>query len=436
MKDVNRGTHRILILGGGFGGITAALRLEKIFAGEENVQITLLNRDNYLLFTPMLPEVAGSGIEAKHIIAPIRAFFKKARFRDGEVTSIDLHNRVVAARHCPKCVGYSYEFDHLVLALGSVTSPMGLAWVKEHAFSFKTLADAMTLRNHVIDVLEHADMEPDQEMRRKMLTIVVVGAGLAGVELIAELNDFLRRAKRFYPSIRPEDVTLMLVERGTRIMPGIAEDLAAYAQKCLVKSGIEVRLQTSIINATDEGADLEDGAHIPTKTLVWTAGVGPNPLLAELPCLKEKGRVVADENLELPDYPGVWAVGDSAYAHDPKTGRPYPPTAQYAVKQGKMAAENIAAAINGRPGKPFVFSSIGQFVPLGRRTAIAEISGFKFRGFLAWWLWRTIYLNKLPKLERKIRVALDWTLDLFFPRDIVLLKTMLKNNKKETDKQS
>lgn len=423
--------ERILILGGGFGGIYAALRLEKAFARDPNVEITLVSRDNYLLFTPMLPEVSSSSIEAKHIITPIRAIFKKVRFRDSEVKSIDLNKRVVCASHCPQCAPYILHFDYLVLALGSVTSFRGLTSAEEHAFPLKTLGDAMVLRNHVIDVLEHADMETDAEMRKQMLTVVVAGAGFAGMESAAELNDFLKGAKRFYPNIRSEEVRLVVVHQGQRVMTGIAEDLAAYAHKCLVKSGVDIRLETEITSVSSMDVTLNDGTHIPTKTLVWTTGTAPNPRLADLPCQKERGKVVVNEYLETPEFSGIWVVGDCAYQIDPRTNRAYPPTAQHAVQQGKLAAENIIASIRGKEKKPFVFSSLGQLVPLGRRSAIAEILGFKFRGVFAWWLWRTIYLNKLPGIERKIRVAIDWTLDLFFPKDIVLLKILLKTAQKE-----
>ncbi|MFQ5914270.1 MAG: NAD(P)/FAD-dependent oxidoreductase [Nitrospinota bacterium] len=424
-------TQRILILGGGFGGIYAALRLEKAFAREEDVEVTLINRDNYLLFSPMLPEVTSSSIEAKHIITPIREFFRKARFMDSKVAAIDFEKRLVHASHCPQCMDFSLEFDHLVLALGSVTSFHGLPGVAEHALPLKTLADAMALRNHVIDLLEHADIIMDPEMREQLLTVVVAGAGFAGVEAAAELHDFLRRAKRFYPNIRMEEVRLVLVTAASRILPLMAEDLAAYAHGALLRRGVEVRLETAVSRASSVGVDLQDGSHIPTRALVWTAGIAPNPLLASLPCRKERGRIVVNHFLEVPEYPGVWAVGDCAYICDPKTGRPYPPTAQHAVREGRRVAENVVGAIRGRPKRPFAFSSPGQLVPLGRRSAIAEILGFKFRGFFAWWLWRTIYLSKLPGLGRKIRVALDWTLDLFLPRDIVLLKTLLRAPREE-----
>lgn len=424
-------TQRILILGGGYGGIYAARCLEKALAREDDVEVTLISQDNYLLFTPMLAEVSSSSIEARHIAPSLRAFFRKVLFRDSQVQAIDLKNRVIHASHCPQCPDYTLEFDHLLLALGSVTSFYGLPGVEENALPLKTLADAMALRNHVIDVLEHADMETDAELRRQLLTVVIAGAGFAGVEVAAELHDFLRRAKRFYPSIRPEEVRMTLVSPGARILPGLPEDLAAYAHRLLVRRGVEIRLGTSVTGASSGGIDLQDGTHIPTRTLVWTAGVASNPLLDQLPCRMERGRVVVNDFLEVSGYPGVWAIGDCAHLSDPKSGLPYPPTAQHAVRQGRRVAENIVADIRGKPKRPFAFSSLGQLVPLGRRSAIANILGFKCRGFFAWWLWRTIYLSKLPGMGRKIQVAFDWTLDLFLPRDIVLLKPFIKMRQPE-----
>jgi len=291
----------------------------------------------------------------------------------------------------------------------------------------KTLADALALRNHVIDLLEHADIEPDPEMRRPLCTIVVAGGGFAGVEMIAELNDFARRAQRFYPHIRPDELRMVLVHPGARLMPEISESLASYAHKQLTRRGVKVRLKTEIARASADKVELRDGSVIPSKTLVWTAGTSVNPLIAALPCRKdERGRLLVNALLEIPDCPGVWAVGDCAHIPDPETGRPHPLTAQHAVREGRQAGRNIVATLRGAVKQPFVFATRGQLVPLGRRSAVADILGWRFHGFFAWWLWRTIYLCKLPGFERKVRVALDWTLDLFFPRDITLLKVLLK----------
>lgn len=418
---------RIVIVGGGFAGLYTALELEHAFVRDDRVEITLVNRDNFLLFTPMLAEVLSGSIEAQHIVSPLRAFLRKVRFRDSEVDAIDLERQVVTASHCPRCMPYELAYDHLVLAPGSRTHFFGLPGVAEHAFPMKTLADALALRNHVIDILEHADIEQNPEVRQPLYTIVVAGGGFAGVETVAELNDFVRRTSRFYPRIRPEELRLVLVHPGARLMPEISEGLAAYAQQQLTRRGVEVRLQTGIIRASADQVELSDGTVMRSNTLVWTAGTAVPPLIVALPCRKdERGRLLVNECLEVPDCPGVWAVGDCAHIPDPRTARPHPPTAQHAVREGRQAGRNLVATIRGHSKQPFVFATGGQLVPLGHRSAVADILGVRLCGFFAWWLWRTLYLWKLPGLERKVRVALDWTLDLVFPRDITLLKVLLK----------
>ncbi len=431
-------THRILILGGGFGGVYAARRLDQIFAHRDDVEITLLSGENFLLFTPMLAEVVSSSIEASHIISPIRAFFRRVRFQNSEVKFIDLERRVVIASHCLMCGSREFPFDHLVLALGSTTEFHGLSGVAENALPMKTLGDAMALRNHIIDVFEHADMvEPAS--RKSMLTFVVAGGGFAGTETVAEVHDFAQTACRFYSSIKPSEIKVVLVHPGSRIMPEIGDRLAGYALKKLQASGIEVVLNTRVRSASDDWVELGGNAlvresvfqrtqprRIPTKTLIWAAGVTPNPLLSTLPCERNRrGQLITDPYMTVPGYPGLWALGDCGEIHD-SHGKPCPPTAQFAIRQGKVVAENIAAELGIGSRKQFAYKPIGLLASLGRRCAVAEICGFDFSGFFAWWLWRTIYLLKLPGLERKVRVALDWTLDLFFPRDIVLLKLLMR----------
>jgi NADH dehydrogenase len=417
----------IVILGGGFAGVYAALRLEKKFARDDNVEITLISDENFMLFTPMLPEVPSSSIEAKHIVTPLRAFFRKVKFQNKEVQSIDLAGRVVVAAHCPACERNELRFDHLVLALGSKTNFQNIPGLADHAFPMKTLGDAMMLRNHMIDVFEHADLQEDSRTREGMLTFVVAGGGFAGVETVAELRDFALAAQSFYRNVRPQEVRVLLVHSGARILPEIGESLADYALKKLMEKGVEVRLNTRVTSATAEWVDLGTKERIATNTLIWTAGVKPSALLATLPCSKTKqGTIIVNEQLEVPESPGVWALGDCAAVPDPRTGRPYPPTAQNAIRQGELIADNIAACLRNEPKKRFSYRPLGVLACLGRRSAVAEIWRFKFSGFFAWWLWRTIYLFKLPGLERKLRLAMDWTLDLFFRRDIVLLKVFMK----------
>jgi NADH dehydrogenase len=416
---------RIVILGGGFAGTATAKRLERLFPRDADVEITLVDRENFSLFTPLLPEVLPGAIESKHIVSPLRALLRRTTIRQAEVRAVDLTERVVLAAHCPACRIYPIRYDHLALALGSVTNLSGLPGVAAHAFTMKSLADATALHAHVIDKFEHADMEPDTAVRRELLTFVVAGGGFAGVETAAELNDFVRGAGHAYPNVRPDEVRVVLIHGGPGILPEVSEALSAYALKKLRSRGVEVQLETRIDGCEAARVRLSTGEEISNRTLVWTAGIAPNPLVAAMALPKDAaGKVEVDNVLQVTGRPGVWALGDCAAIVDHATGRPVPPTAQQAVRQGHRVAENIAAIIRGHAPGPFSHKPLGVLAGLGRRSAVAEILGFRFSGFFAWWLWRTVYLFKLPGLERKVRVALDWTLDLFFPPDIVYLRPL------------
>ena len=404
------------------------LHLERILARREGFEITLVSSENVLLFTPMLPEVPSSSIEPRHIISPLRAFFRKVKFQNYEVRFLDLEKRVVGDSHCPMCSQHELRFDHLVLALGSMTNFHSLPGVAENSLPMKTLSDAMALRNHIIELFEHADLQSDPTIRKAMLTFVVAGGGFAGSETAAELHDFAYTARHYYPNVRPEEVKVILVHSGSHIMPEISEKLADYASKKLSENGVKLLLNTRVRCATADWVELTNEERIPTKTLIWTAGVAPSPLLATLHCARNaQGQIVVNEYLEVSGHPGVWAIGDCAQIPNPQTGASFPPTAQHAVREGKTVAQNIAASIRGGRKKPFAYKPLGVLASLGRRSAVAEICGVRFSGFFAWWLWRTIYLFKLPGLERKVRVAMDWTLDLFFQRDIVLLRVFMKS---------
>jgi NADH dehydrogenase len=415
---------RVVIIGGGFAGTAIALRLERILRGDESVEITLVDSENFFTFTPLLPEVPSGSIQPKHIVFPLRALLKRTIVRQAEVKGVDLGGRIVVAAHCRACGDFSLPFDHLVLALGSVPNFFGLPGVAEHALTIKSLADATALHAHVIDKLEHADLHTDPRMRRQLLTFVVAGGGFAGVETLAELNDLVRGAGRFYPSISPEEVRMVLVHSGPRILPEVSESLSAYALKKLEGRGVQVLLHTRVLGCSAGAVRLSNGEEIAARTFVWAAGSAPSPILDLLDVPRARGRVAVDATMAVSDRPGIWAVGDSAAIPDVVTGGLCPPTAQYALRQGKRLAENIAASIAGDEPQPFQFKALGLLAGLGRRSAVAEILGMRFSGFIAWWLWRTIYLMKLPGFERKLRVAIDWTLDLFFPRDIVYLRPL------------
>ena len=418
-------TTRIVIIGGGFAGTAIALRLEKAFRRDDSVEITLIDSENFFTFTPLLPEVPSGSIQPKHIVFPLRALLKRTAVRQAEVKAINLQQRTVTAAHCEACGDYTVPFDHLVLALGSVPNYFGLPGVAENALTIKSLADATALHAHVIDKLEHADLQPDPAVRRQLLTFVVAGGGFAGVETLAELNDFVQGAGKFYPRISPEEIRMILIHSGDRILPEVSESLSTYALNKLRSRGVEVLLKTRVKGCSPDTIQLSDGTEINAHTFVWAAGTAPSPVLDLVDVPRSKsGRVEVDATMTVNGRPGLWAVGDSATIPDLVTGGTCPPTAQYALRQGHRLADNIAAAIHGDEPQPFRFKALGLLAGLGRRSAVAEILGMRFSGFIAWWLWRTIYLMKLPGFERKLRVAIDWTLDLFFARDIVYLRPL------------
>jgi NADH dehydrogenase len=415
------GATRIVVLGGGFGGVYTARHLERLFGTAAD--ITLVSRDNFFLFTPMLHEVAASDIDITHLVSPLRALLRHARVFVGEVDGLDLDGRRVAVRHGTDGHLHQLPYDHLVIALGSVTNFYGLKGLETQALTMKTLGDAIHLRNEVIAALEEADTEcagGDTDP----LTFVVAGGGFAGVETIAGLNDFVREGLRFYPRISSDRIRMVLIHAGPVILPELGEALGSYAQRELARAGVEILTRARVADFNQEQVRLADGRLLPCRLMVWTAGTSPHPLLRQLPCPLEHGRIVVDETLAVPGWPGVWALGDCAVVPDSRTGKPHPPTAQHAIREAKTAAMNIKASTEGRPPAPFRFRTIGQLAAIGRRVGVARVFGVNFSGFFAWWLWRTIYLGKLPRLEKKIRVAIDWTLDLLFSKDFVQFLTV------------
>jgi NADH:ubiquinone reductase (H+-translocating) len=411
---------RIVVVGGGFSGVTAAQRLERLFAGDPAVEITLVSGANYMLFTPMLIEVTTSVIEPRHIAPPLRVFFRWVNVVRGEVQSVDLDRRVL------KMAGPGGEpqpdipFDHLVLALGTVPNYYDLPGVEENAFTFKTLRAAIELRNRVIDMLEAADDEPDSTKRKAMLTFVVAGGGFAGTELVGALNDFIRSALVFYPNLRQEDVSLILIHSSRRILPELSEGLAAYALAKLEARGVTCKCDSRLAGAEPGYVILANSERIEARTLVWTAGNIPHPLVRTLAGTStERSAIKTDATFAVLGATGVWAIGDCAYIPDAKTGQPALATAQHALVEGPAVARNIHRAVRGRKPKPFHYTSLGSVALLGHHVAAAEIKGMKFSGLLAWVMWRMVYLYRLPTLERKLRVAMDWLVDMFFPRDIV-----------------
>jgi NADH:quinone reductase (non-electrogenic) len=416
-------TIRIVILGGGFGGMYAAIELEKKLAGDPGVEITLVNKDNFFLFTPMLHEVAASDLDASNIVNPVRKLLKKVKFFNGPVDAVDLEAKKVVVSHGSSPHSHDLEYDHLVLALGTITNFYNLPGLEERALTIKSIGDAILLRNRLIEHLEEADFECRGNDRQRLLTFVVAGGGFAGVETVAGINDFLRQAIPFYTNLTEQDLRVVLVHSGNVILPELGDKLGGYAQKVLAGRKLEIITNCRVASYRDGVVELNNGARIEAETLIWTAGTSPNPLMTTLRCKTDRGRLPVNEYLEVEGWPGVWALGDCAVVPDATTGASCPPTAQHALREGRVLARNIVATLKGKPMKKFRFKTIGQLAAIGRRTGVARIFGYNFSGFLAWWLWRTIYLSKLPRVEKRLRVTLDWTLDLFFSKDLVQLNT-------------
>jgi NADH:ubiquinone reductase (H+-translocating) len=414
--------RHVVILGGGFSGVSVAQGLELLLIRHREIKVTLVSQSNYLLFTPMLAAVAGGELEPQHIGVPLRAALPRTDVRRAEVETIDTEAGIVRIRETPTASPVSLRFDHLVLALGSVPNYHGIAGLEAHSFPLKTLEDGVRLRNHVIAMLERADGEPNEDARRSQLTFVVAGGGFAGAEVIAELFDLVHSVRRFYHRVRPQEPRFVLVHSGDRLLPELSSSLAGYALRKLLARDIEVVFNARVVGAQPSSVSLSDGRCLPTRTLVWTAGNHPHPLLAIVPCERNPAGAAIDEaTLQVKGHTNIWAVGDCAQVPDLRNGgRPCPPTAQHAVRQGAAAAKNVVASLTGQPVRPFRFRAIGVMVGLGHHSAVGEWRGRRFSGPLAWFMWRTFYLTKLPGAEKKIRVALDWTIDLFFPRDIVL----------------
>ena len=416
--------RRVLILGGGFGGAYAAQRLGQTVGKRQDVDVVLISRENYLLFTPMLHEVAAGDLYPPDIVEPLRKWLRRIRFIEGEVVEIDLQARVVGYAVGASRRRQRMTFDYLLLALGSETNFFGMMQLAERAATLKTLGDAALLRNRMVALLEDAAAETDEASRRRLMTFVVAGGGFAGVETVGAMNDFLRDTLRYFPELDPSTLRVVLVHSGDIVLPELCERLGRYAQEKLRHRGVELRLGARVSGYDDWAVQLTAGEPIPANTLVWTAGVMPAPAVASLPVEKVKGRLKVNERLELTGHEGVvWAVGDSVAVPDGRGGL-HPPTAQHGLRQGLAAATNIEAAVDGVAGKPFRFSTLGQLASIGHHTGVAQVLGMRFSGFAAWWLWRSVYLAKLPGVAKKVRVAIQWTLDLLFSRQIEQFLTL------------
>ncbi len=418
-------TTRIVIAGGGFAGLYAAMHFDKRLARRADVEVTLISRENFILFTPMLHEVAAGDLYPGDIVNPLRRILRHVKFIEADVHAIDLNARRV---HCTGGVAdreLEFEFDHLLLTLGSETNFFNMDGVRDWSVTMKSLTDAALLRNRMVALLEEASLQSDEAARRQLLTFVTAGGGFSGTETTGAVNDFVRETVRYYPQLREELIRVVVVHPGNFILPELGEELGRYAERKLRERKVEVIKGPRVANYDGVVVTLSDGTSIPAATLIWTAGVKPSPVIAPLPCEKERGRLLVSEYLAaVTGVPGLWAAGDCAAVPILNTENFHPPTAQHGLREGVAVAKNIEATILDRPLKPFRFKMLGQLASIGHHTGVAMVFGIKFSGFIAWWFWRSVYLMKLPRLAKKLRVMVSWTLDLFFGQEIEQMITV------------
>jgi NADH dehydrogenase len=395
----------------------AAREFERALARRSDIEVTLISRENFILFTPMLHEVAAGDLTPGDIVNPLRRILRRVNLVVAEVEGIDLTTRTIRCRNALQNVELTFEFDHLLLALGAETNFFATPGAHESAVTMKNLADAALLRNRMVALLEEASLHKDEATQRELLTFVTAGGGFSGAETTGAINDFLRETARFYPAVTPDMIRTILVHGGEYLLPELGEELGRYAESKLRKRGVVVMTGALVKSYDGSVVKLNNGTSISAATLIWTAGAKPAAVVDNLACPKERGRVLVDDCLAVAGIPGLWAAGDCAAVPD-GTGKFYPPTAQHGMREAVVAAKNIARAIAREPLKPFRYKTIGMLASLGHHTGVAKLCGMKFSGFIAWWMWRSVYLAKLPRLAKKLRVAMDWTLDLFFGREI------------------
>jgi len=408
---------RIVVLGAGFGGLEATLELERAFRHQPGIEILLVSEQNYFLFTPLLPQIASSYINPRHIVQPVRDIRGRRRFgfRRDDVRAIDAAGRRVAL------ASGALEYDHLVVALGSRSDYFGIPGAREHTWDFKSLEDAVVLRERILDICEHADHVADPAVRRQMLTFVVVGGGYTGVELVSEMHDFLFHyvAER-YRGIPRADIRLVVLEAAPEILRGVHPKLAQHAAKRLRVEGIEIRLGAKVTRCFPDGIGINGSEIISAETLIWTAGVRAHPLVEALPGPHDRiGRVLVNERLQLEGHPEIFVVGDSAAAASAKDA---PRVAPVAIAQGKLAARNIAHRERGEPLEAYQYISQGALVSLGMNYAVVDVAGLKFSGYFAWLFWNAVHLYKLVGLKKQLQVAMDWSLAAIFPRDASIVR--------------
>ena len=435
MKRLNAARHRVVILGGGFGGVYTAQYLGKLLGRRTDVHVDLLSEENYFVFQPLLPEVAAGGVSPGHVVNPVRDLVPKAQFHWSKVERVDIKSKLVFTSQGDGKELVAIPYDHLVFALGKVSDFSSMPGVQQHALAMKNLDDAFRLRNHVYRCLELADIEDEPDEKAALLTFVVGGGGFSGVETIGELSEMLHKVLKHFKNIEPSELRLCLVHSRETLLPEMPASLGDAAKKILGKRGIEFILNARVKAASPLAVYLNTGVVVPTRTFICTVGNAPNPVVKSIIKSdgfvegKSEGRGVGvfetDLELQCTGQTNYWAVGDCAGVPMPGGTGLSPATAQFAIRQAKTAARNILAAIDGKPERrqKFAFKGLGTLASLGSRSAVADMMGIHLQGFIAWFAWRTIYLSKLPGWARRLRVTIDWTLDLFFPRDITQMQT-------------
>jgi NADH:quinone reductase (non-electrogenic) len=417
-------TTRIVIAGGGFAGLYAAMHFDKRLARRTDVEVTLISRENFILFTPLLHEVAAGDLYPGDIVNPLRRILRHVKVVTADVQALDLNARRVRCRGGIADREVEFEFDHLLLTLGSETNFFNMDGVRDWSVTMKSLGDTALLRNRMVALLEEASLQSDEAARRQLLTFVTAGGGFSGTETTGAVNDFVRETMRYYPQLSEELIRVVVVHPGNFILPELGEELGRYAEHKLRERKVEVIKGPRVANYDGVVVTLSDGTSIPAATLIWTAGVKPSPVIAQLPCEKERGRLLVSEYLAVTGVPGLWAAGDCAAVPILDTENFHPPTAQHGLREGVTVAKNIEATILDWSLKPFRYKMMGQLASIGRRTGVAMVFGIKFSGFIAWCFWRSVYLMKLPRLAKKLRVMASWTLDLFFGQEIEQMITL------------
>lgn len=423
---------RVVILGGGFGGAFAAQELARR-ANASELEVTLLDRNNFLLFYPLLVEAGVGVVEPRHVVVPVRSVFPRGDFRMAEVLGVDTANQQVTFQVIGCDEPERLHYDHLIFGLGSVTKiPSSIPGLREHGFELKTLGDAIELRDRAIRMLELANTMPDPKERRDLLRVVVVGANFTGIELAGEYHAFMTEAAESYPNVRPDEIEVKVLEYAERILPAVDEKLARWCHETLAKRGLDIRTKTSTTEVHERHCVLTTGEIVPTRTVVWAAGIAPSPLIAQIGTLttNSRGYIDCERDLRVKGFDNVWAIGDAATVVDAE-GKPYAATAQNASRQGPHVAQNVLAAVRGEATRPFDFQTLGSFAAIGRRSAAAEVKGRNITGFFGWLLYRGAYLSKMPTLSLKVRLVLDWTLELLFRTPAVQLGVHRKHGEPE-----